>query len=206
MKQIRANLQALGESLKGARWAVWRTFTALGAMSDLLSSLPNKQDTWFSATGKFYLMAQRMEAHTGLLFGGKRWYEAEAEANNWEPQALPIEFFRDSIAVNFIEEKKRGDHVLLITFKTSEAKVVHVPMFSAAFPKPGVSQAQAADQYWTLVYSTSSDEFEAFLASIWEGYKNRVHVDMAYMSGDRFNQKMAFRPIQGCADPCVGLR
>lgn len=201
--QIRKNLGALvdlaGHEKKSLRWGLWRVNHTLSSLGEVLSHLPNKQDTWVSSAGKLYSLVREFENYTGIMFDHAPWFEVEADAKGFVKQTFPMDFLTNSPALQSVVARPRGEFQVMVEYTTTHT--VFVPAFRNMREKGIVEQNDRE-----VVYAKSEADFDAFVDSIWESYNNRVFVDCTRIYDQHWSQRLSYTPLRGTADDLVGRK
>lgn len=231
-KHIRENLTLLGRGLqagvkinvpqtdlekKQTRWRARQFYTALRTIPSLVGFLPHKNDTWASTAGKAYQFLSEVEAHTGVVFGHRQWFDIEAEAKQYTRNVLNKTFFEDSPAISEIRavprERSSGTANTMFevhlassspSYRKSAGDVVWFPGNVASTPDGTAVRTQLGN----LIYTKGEEQFESFLAAIWESYQNQVIVEAPDgWYGSQGNTKaLSYRALSESKDTYVGRR
>lgn len=195
LHHVRKNAQdfltASGLRKTSLKWSLWQVYGMLNSVSSALSHLPNKQDSWISASGKVYHLAREVEAYTGALFDHATWHQVEADAKGLTRHNLPLDFFFNSPAIQSVAYRPRGNSNMMIEYTTTHT--IFVPAFRNESKEKGLIEQN--DQ--NTVYAKSEADFDGFVDSIWDSYQNRMFVDRTRLYDSHWGHRLNYAGVVG---------
>jgi hypothetical protein len=201
MDELKRVLTALRHPPGDFRIKLWRAYLGANSLREALATLPTKSDSWVSAFGKVMSFLGQLEAQTGVLFGGKAWYEVEREAKDLVLTNLSALFFEKSEAILSETIEERGPSSKLRTVTTRNGVVLQVPLRRSYYS----NEYQQEDEF---VLVKNEETLEQFLDEVWEGYANQVFVDVPGGLNIKYfgNPPLTYTPIPQCQDECIGRK
>lgn len=178
------------------RLSVWRAYMTANSLKDALAALPNRGDSWVSAIGKTLSLLGQIEAQTGVLFGGKKWFEVESEAYNYVQAKLPVAFLNRSPAIHSELEEPRGIGSKLKVYTTKNGNVLRIPL------KREYDGQLVQDD--CTVLAPGDEEFDLFLEEVWAGFDNQIFIDAPTGITRFWEITFKYRPLRPCDDDCIG--